>query len=430
MAGPRGERVDAVVLAGGRGTRSADPSRAKLAQEVGGSPLMTWHLRLLEPSEITDVIVVAGHLGHQVQALCDELQHEGMAVRVIHEERQEGTVAALRLAAAVSEADAFLVVLGDILMSFPVQHLLDDWRASGVNVAVAVHPSTHPEDSDAAFPAHDGSVLVVPKSDARDHVPNMSSAGLFAITRAGLEQYASLRDVGSDVLPAAAARGDLFAFVSSHYFKDTGTPARLAAARGDLEHGAFARRGDLSSRPALFLDRDGVINPTEPEFYVPDRYVLLPGVADAIGTANRAGIPVIVVTNQPALAKGLMTFEDHQRIRARMDRLLGAQGAFVDDYFFCPHHPDSGFVGEVGGLKVACECRKPDVDMARQAARRHGIDLARSAMVGDTERDRGFARATAMHFVHVSGPHESHEGEDCFPDAADAIRRGIEVILC
>ncbi len=152
-------------------------------------------------------------------------------------------------------------------MSFPVQHLLDDWRASGASVAVAVHPSTHPEDSDAAFPSHDGSVLVVPKSEDREHVPNMSSAGLFAITRRGLAQYADCRDSAPDVLPAAAERGDLFAFVSSHYFKDTGTPARLAAAQADVASGAFSRRGDLGSRPALFLDRDGVINPTEPEFY-------------------------------------------------------------------------------------------------------------------------------------------------------------------
>jgi len=420
----------AVVLAGGRGTRSADPSRAKLAQEVGGASLMAWHLRLLGSSEITEALVVAGHLGDQVQALCDELEHEGITVRVVHEERQEGTVAALRLAAAHTDSDEFLVVLGDILMSFPVQHFLDDWRASGAAVAVAVHPSTHPEDSDAAFPSHDGTVLVVPKSENRDHVPNMSSTGLFAITRQGLADYAAWRDVGSDVLPAAAARADLFAFVSSHYFKDTGTPARLEAAGADVASGAFVRRGSLEARPALFLDRDGVINPTEPEFYTPDHYVLLPGVANAIGTANRAGIPVIVVTNQPALAKGLMTFDDHQRIRARMDRLLGAEGAFVDDYLFCPHHPEGGWVGEVAELKVPCECRKPGIDLARQAARRHHMDLTRSIMVGDTDRDRGFARGAGMRFIHVSAPHGDVDAEDCLPEAADAIRTGIEALAC
>lgn len=422
--------VVAVVLAGGKGTRSADPRKAKLSQVVGGQTLLEWHLQLLEPSEIDEVIVVAGHLGDQVQTLCDSIDHHGMSLRVIHEERQEGTVAALRLAAQQTDVDEFLVILGDILMSFPVQHLLDDWRASGAGVAVAVHPSTHPEDSDAAFPAHDSSILVVPKSEPRDHVPNMSSAGLFAITRRALGRYGECRDVGSDVLGAASARGDLFALVSSHYFKDTGTPSRLDAAHADVDTGAFARRGHLGDRPALFLDRDGVINPTEPEFHEPSQYHLNSGVAEAIHDANRAGVPVIVVTNQPAIAKGQMTFEQHQAVRARMDRLLAEHSAFVDDYLFCPHHPEAGWVGEVAQLKIPCECRKPDIDLARQAARQHRLDLSTSVMVGDTDRDRGFARAAGMRFVHVSAPHDDADAEDCLPEAAAAIRRGIEVLTC
>lgn len=420
----------AVILAGGRGTRSADPSRPKLGQEVAGVSLMAWHVRMLAPSEIDRAIVVAGHLGDQVQALCDALDEEGVTVQVIHEERQEGTVAALRLARAHSDSDEFLVILGDILMSLPVQPLLDDWRASGAGVGVVVHPSTHPEDSDAVFKEHDGSLMVAPKSQPREHIPNMSSAGLFVITRAALDRYGSLRDIGSDVLPAAAADGDLFAFVSSHYLKDTGTRDRLAAAQADVASGAFANRGRLDPRPALFLDRDGVINPNHPEFHEPSGYRLLPGVAEAIRGANRSGIPVIVVTNQPAIAKGFMSFESHQQVRARMDQLLGAEGAFIDDYLFCPHHPDSGFVGEVPALKRVCECRKPDIDLARQAAARHGLALAASVMVGDTERDRGFAQASGMRFIHVSAVCEAGDTEDCYPEAADAIRRGIEVVAC
>ena len=420
----------AVVLAGGKGTRSADPTKAKLGQEVGGKSLMEWHVNLLTDSEITDVIVVAGHLGHQVQSLIDQIDHGRLNITVIQEEEQRGTVAALRLAAQHSASDEFLIILGDILMSLPVQQLLDDWRSSGTDVTVAVHPSTHPEDSDAAFPTYDDTVLVVPKAEPRDHIPNMSSAGLFAITRKGLAKYGHLRDVGSNVLPEAAHQRDLFAFVSSHYLKDTGTPSRLAAAQDDFARGAFERRGAVSLRPALFLDRDGVINPNKPEFHEPSQYTLLPGVAQAIGAANRAGIPVIVVTNQPAIAKGMMTQEAHQRVRAKMDRLLGQDGAFVDDYFYCPHHPDTGFVGEVPQLKGPCECRKPGIGMARRAASQHGLDLTQSVMVGDTDRDRGFAASSGMLFIHVSEHCEGQDEADCFPESANAIRHGIEVLGC
>jgi len=410
----------AVVLAGGRGTRSADPSTAKLAQEIGGHHLLEWHRRLLAGSEIDDALVVAGHLGDQVQQLTDGIGDT--RVRVIHEEEQRGTVAALRLASEHTHADELLVILGDVLTSFPVGAFLESWRASGADVAVAVHPSTHPEDSDAAFPTQDGRVLVVPKSQPRDAIPNMSSTGVFAITRTGLDRYGGLRDFGSDVLPESAAQDDLHAWVSSHYFKDTGTPQRLEAARADFASGAFARRGSLAPRRAVFLDRDGVINPALPEVYEATDYRLLPGVADAIRTANRAGLPVLVVTNQPGIAKGFMTFDGHRAIRARMDRLLGEHGAFVDDYAFCPHHPDRGFAGEVVELKVECACRKPAPGMLLTLADHHGIDLERSVMVGDSDRDEGAAQGAGTSFIHAA------EGGDVGP--SDAILRAIEVATC
>jgi histidinol-phosphate phosphatase family protein len=414
--------VSAVILAGGKGTRSADPSKAKLGQIVGGRSLMEWHLALLEGTEITEVLVVAGHLGAQVQALCDSLSHGRLDVKVIHEDDQRGTVAALRLAADHTSADEFLVVLGDILMSFSVDAFLARWRDSGASVAVAVHPSTHPDDSDAVFPHHDGRVTVVPKSQPRESIPNMSSAGLFAITRTGLETYASCRDFGSQILPEAAARGDLYADVNSHYFKDTGTPERLAAATRDLDSGAFVRRGHRKLRPALFLDRDGVINPALPEVYTPDHLQLNDGIASAIREANLMGVPVVVATNQPGIAKGFMTFETHEAIRARMDALLAAGGAFVDDYAHCPHHPETGFDGEIPELKTRCLCRKPEPGLLLGLAGIHGLDLARSVMVGDSERDAGAAANAGVAFILVGA------GDGVGP--SEAIRRALEVVTC
>jgi histidinol-phosphate phosphatase family protein len=387
---------------------------------------MEWHLQLLQGTSITEALVIAGHAGDQVQTLIDRIDHHSIDVRVIHEQEQRGTVAALRLAAESTDADEFLVILGDILMSFPVDDLLHRWRESGKSVAVAVHPSTHPEDSDAVFRSHTGEVIVLPKSENRDAIPNSSSAGLFAITREGLARYTDCRDFGSNVLPAAAKESDLFDYVSSHYFKDTGTPERLAATNADVASGAFRRRGDLNVRPALFLDRDGVINPDSNGVFRATDYSLLPGVGQAIRTANKRGIPVFVVTNQPGIAKGFMTQAHHEAIRARMDGLLGAEGAFVDDYAYCPHHPESGFEGEVPELKIVCDCRKPAPGMAATLSRLHNINLGRSAMVGDTAFDQGLALNTGMAFFHVAdiclleGDHECHVG------ASEAILRAIE----
>ena len=422
--------ISAVVLAGGRGTRSANPDRAKITQVIGDKSLLEWHIEFLERSEIRNIIVVAGFLGEQVESLCEEIDQRALQIQLIQEPEQRGTMAALELAAQSSDSTEFVVILGDILVSFPVQQFIDEWRTSGNEVGVVVHPSLHPGDSDAVFPTHDGKVFVFPKSEPRDLIPNMSSAGIFAMKREGIERYAACRDIGSDVLPAAAEDQQLFAFISSHYFKDTGTPDRLASAKNDVESGNFFRRGDCQVRAALFLDRDGVINPVEPEMYQPADYSLLPGVSQAIRQANNSGIPVIVITNQPGIAKGFMTFEQHQRVRARMDQLLINDGAFVDDYFFCPHHPDSGFPGDVPHLKGPCECRKPATELGEMAGRRHHLDLKSSVMVGDSERDRGFAHTLSMHFVHVGDSDHDDSGSTCVIDPASGIHNGIKRLTC
>lgn len=132
------------------------------------------------------------------------------------------------------------------------------------------------------------------------------------------------------------------------------------------------------SRPAVFLDRDGTI--IEDVHYIADSedVRLLPGVATAIRRLNEARIPVIVITNQSGIARGLITAAGYERVRTRMDELLREANARIDMTYMCPHHPD--FTG-------ACECRKPGTLLFRRAADDLGLDLERSWFIGDKMRD-------------------------------------------
>jgi D-glycero-D-manno-heptose 1,7-bisphosphate phosphatase len=131
-------------------------------------------------------------------------------------------------------------------------------------------------------------------------------------------------------------------------------------------------------RPALFLDRDGTVNVDTVHVSLPDTVRLIPGAAAAIARVNAAGIPVIVISNQSGIGRGLFTVEDYERVRARIDALLAAEGAHVLATYYCPHSPDA---------EPACECRKPGPALYRLAAAEHGLDLARSWYVGDRLRD-------------------------------------------
>lgn len=138
-------------------------------------------------------------------------------------------------------------------------------------------------------------------------------------------------------------------------------------------------------RPAAFLDRDGTIIHDAEYLGDPEGVRLLRGAAAAIARLSAAGMPVVVVTNQSGIARGLLTVADYERVRAHLDAAVAAAGAHIDATVMCPHHPD--FTGP-------CECRKPGVLLYQQAADEMGLDLAASVYVGDRWRDV----APAVHF--------------------------------
>ena len=113
----------------------------------------------------------------------------------------------------------------------------------------------------------------------------------------------------------------------------------------------------------------------------------MPGVTEAVRKINESGYLAIVVTNQPVIARGEVSYDELHMIHNKMETLLGNEGAYVDAIYYCPHHPHKGYDGEVAKLKIDCECRKPKPGMLMQAAKDYNIDLSKSWMVGDSEND-------------------------------------------
>jgi D-glycero-D-manno-heptose 1,7-bisphosphate phosphatase len=136
-------------------------------------------------------------------------------------------------------------------------------------------------------------------------------------------------------------------------------------------------------RPALFLDRDGVIVDEAEYLADPAELRLLPGSAEAIAEVNRQDVPVIVVTNQSGVARGYFPESRVAEIHQQLDRLLAGQGAYITRYYYCPHHPTEG----QSSYRVDCQCRKPRSGMLLQAARELSLELQESYLVGDKLSD-------------------------------------------
>jgi D,D-heptose 1,7-bisphosphate phosphatase len=133
-----------------------------------------------------------------------------------------------------------------------------------------------------------------------------------------------------------------------------------------------------SKKPAIFLDRDGVIN-TEVNYLTnPDDFEFIDGSIKALKILKKKGYLLIVITNQAGIARGYFSEMTLNKIHDKMMKILQKNNIFLDDIFYCPHHPD--FTG-------ACNCRKPSPGLILQAMKKYNIDLEKSYMIGDTLND-------------------------------------------
>lgn len=188
------------------------------------------------------------------------------------------------------------------------------------------------------------------------------------------------------------------------------------------------------ARPAVLLDRDGVINelctargPRETP-RTADELALLPGAQEALRQLRRAGVPLVVVTNQPNVAKGKSTWAEAAAIEARLKELLGPAAA-LDAVYTCFHHPDPAQV-VVRELLVVCECRKPKPGLLLQAASEHTLNLRRSVMVGDSGTDVAAGQNAGCHTVRLRPPGAAREAGEPLADAeANDLLAAVPYVL-
>ena len=150
-------------------------------------------------------------------------------------------------------------------------------------------------------------------------------------------------------------------------------------------------------KPAVFLDRDGTLIEDVGYLRAARDLKLFPWTVDAVRALNQAGFPVVVITNQSGVARGLLTEDTIRDVHTHLSSLLELGGAHIDAYYYCPHHPD----GSVAAYTQRCACRKPGRDLIDRAAGDLGLDPARSFVVGDKWLDVGTACAVGARGVLV-----------------------------
>ena len=269
-------------------------------------------------------------------------------------------------------------------------------------VTLFTHPNSHPYDSGLVIADENGHVEKwLAKEDERPQwYDNRVNAGLHVIDPKALDiSLKSLEinkesgfpqgkvDLDRQILKPLCGSNLMFCYDSPEYVKDMGTPERFHQVEADYKNGVVQAKNLTNKQKAIFLDRDGTINKYVGFLRNIDDFELIEGVAEAIKLINQSGYLAIVVTNQPVIARGEVTWDELNEIHKKMATLLGKEGAYVDGIYICPHHPDKGFEGERPEYKIDCDCRKPKPGLLLQAAKDFNIDLSESYMIGDSRRD-------------------------------------------
>ena len=381
-----------VIMAGGRGTRisSVASDIPKPMIKIDGKPVLEHEILNLREQGFTDIILTVGHLGNIITDYFGDGSKFGVNIEYYIEETPLGNAGAL-FKIRDKLTDDFLLLNADAVFDIDFRRFVEFHKSHGGLVTLFTHPNSHPYDSGIVIADGNGVVLqwLAKEDDRPDYYKNRVNAGLHVISPKVLDIDISTEKVDLDrqILKPLAGTGKMYVYDSPEYVKDMGTPDRYESVCRDFSEGKVKARNLHNKQKAVFLDRDGVINKYVGSLRNIDDFELLDGVSKAIRKINESGYLAIVVTNQPVIARGEVSFAELTEIHNKMETLLGEDGTYLDAIYFCPHHTDKGFDGEIPELKFDCDCRKPKPGMLIKAAREFNIDLTKSWMVGDSDSD-------------------------------------------
>lgn len=370
--------MQAVVLGGGKGERlgAAAHGHAKPLLDAGGKPFIRYLIDNLRRFGFDEIVILAGPFADAYRAAA-----LGIEPMIVPEAPPAGTGGAL-VHAAPHLRPHFLLLNGDLYFDFNWL----DLAARPLRGRYLARLALRRVEDVARFGAVTMSGDRIEEfAEKGASGAGLINAGAYWMKRAILDEMGPPPcSLEREVLPLLAARGLLAGAVYDGRFIDIGVPEDLSRAGRAMPH--------WERRPAAFLDRDGVINRDSGYVHRKEEFVWRDGAQQAIKRLNDLGFFVFVVTNQAGIARGYYGPADVRRLHRWINRELRREGAHIDGFYFCPHHPTEG----VGQYRRLCDCRKPAPGLLLQAMRQWPVERERSFLIGDKDIDMAAAAAAGV----------------------------------
>lgn len=423
----------AVILCGGKGTRlgSLTDDIPKPLLPVAGEVLLDRTIRLLARHGIKKALLMAGHLGEQIEEHYSAGSFEGVEVEVFIEPEPLGTAGAMPIVRDRLD-DSFLLVYGDVFVDFDVSRLLQahENAEDSCLATLLTRESDHPWDSHLVEVDDEGRVteFVFEQEEGRNYYNRgnvaiyVCAAGLFDFIPAGCSS-----DFGRNVFPEVLRQNRQLRTLGLEpggFVRDMGTPDRLTLVEKYLTRREKAEMARLYPRPpkVALLDRDGTLNKEVGLVSQPSQIEMIPGSAEAVARLCEAGWRCLVITNQPVIARGLCDFDTLNSINQVVVDAIRSTGGDIEKIYYSPYHPETQYGEGVKEFRRGSDCRKPGAGMIFQAAEECDLDLAECVMIGDSWRDIVAGNIAGLRTYFLGDVQDEPEGaEQTFPNLSSAV---------
>jgi D-glycero-D-manno-heptose 1,7-bisphosphate phosphatase len=365
-----------VILVGGKGTRLGELTLTTPKPLLEIAPSVRFIDLLIREAArqgFSDIILLAGHLGLQFEAAYQGKVIHGAYVRVVQEPAPAGTGGALLFAKDILDP-WFVLANGDSFFEINLRRLVAPLAPKSVG-RLALRPIANPERY-GTVDFNGTTVTQFLEKRAGFQGPAHINAGIYFLSRNVTDEIAGPCSLEHDIFPRLATTSRLEAIVFEGEFLDIGLPETYAQGRNELPR--------KLSRPAVFFDRDGVLNQDFGYTHLRNDLVWLEGAREAIAMVNNCGWHAFVVTNQSGIARGHYTQADMEAFHYEMQRQLNEVGAYIDQFFWCPYHRDGVIPAYVHADHPE---RKPNPGMILRAIKEWNVDANSSFLVGDQPSD-------------------------------------------
>ena len=387
------------ILIGGKGSRVLKISRStpKSFLKINKDSIIDHQLKQLSKLNKKIFLISNNRISKFNNQLKDK--YKSINLKIFEESTPLGTGGCLKPLQNY-KSNNYLIIMGDLIFNIDLKKFYSFHKKNRSDFTLLAHPNDHPFDSDLLEINEKNQLIKLHnKPHKKNDIGNLSSSGIFLINKKIFKYIENnkFQDLTKDILPKLLKKKiKVYAYNTREYVKDAGTPDRINLIKKQVKTIRFINGNINKKLPAIFLDRDGVINKEYLNKHYQNPMEINKGAISAVKKINNNGFLSVIITNQPAIAKGIITLDKLKKDHKKLEYEFGLKGAYFDRIYFCPYHPEKGFKGEIKKFKKKSSWRKPDNGMFLQAIKDLNIDIKKSYMIGNSSADYYAAKKTGI----------------------------------